>query len=132
MRYAYDQACSPPAPVVLLTIRLPERGEQELRVNVLVDTGADMSVVPPTLVGTLGALPAGEHTIQGIGGASIEDVPAYFLEFELDGHRDLVEGIACGDRIIAGRNWLNSFHITLDGPQETLSIKARSNARGET
>lgn len=126
MKQAYDDAYTPPAPVVLVTIRYPEGGEQELRVNVLLDTGADVTVVPPALVRALRARPVAERTIQGTDGTSLGVVPAYFLEFELEGHRDLVEVVACGDAVIAGRNWLNSLHITLDGPEQTVAVEAPS------
>jgi len=104
-------------------MRRPQGAEQEVRVDALLDTGADISVVPPALVRALRARPVTEHAVQGIAGTPVGVVPGYVLEFEIEAHRDLVEVVACGDEVIAGRNWLNSLHITLDGPQQTVTVK---------
>lgn len=131
MKYTYDDAHTPPAPVALVTIRPPGGGEQQVRIKALLDTGADISVLPPALVIGLEAVEAHERRLQGLGGIDLGRVFTYIVEVLLDERGKLVECAAYGNEVILGRNWLNSFHITLDGPQETLTIKARSNARGE-
>lgn len=123
MKYSYDQHRSPPAPVVRATIRRPCAREPELPpVTALLDTGADITIVPSYLPPALQALPFREVYLRPIGGARIGPVPTYFVEFELDGHREPVEVVALGDEVIAGRNWLNSLRITLDGPHQVLTV----------
>lgn len=123
MQYGYDGDRDPPAPVLPVTIRNPWIEADEVRGPALLDSGADVTVVPPSVVATLGALQAGEYTVEGVGRTTVGDVPAYFVEFELDGHREIVEVVALGDEVIAGRNWLNSLRITLDGPRERVSVE---------
>ena len=133
MKYTstYDDARTPPAPVVLITIRRPNGTEQQLRVNALLDTGAEISLLPPALVTALGAVPAGECSIQAVGGAPVGPIFTYFVEFDLEGASELVEVAAWGDEVIVGRNWLNSFYIALDGPQQTITIQAPLVAQGD-
>ena len=128
MRRRYDSRRAPAAPVVAVTVRRPDgRGRGRL-VHALLDTGADVTVLPSSLVTALGAPPAGERYIRGVGAADVYRVRAYFVEFELDDRCQLVEVVALGDEPIAGRNWLNSFDITLYGPQQVVTINAPSSA----
>lgn len=122
MKYTYDDNRTPPAAVVLVTIRCPDSLGQELRVSALLDTGADVCVVPAALTRALGAVQAGECTVCGVGDSTIDVAPMYFLEFELEGHRELIQVVGLGDEVIAGRNWLNRFHVVLDGPQQVATL----------
>jgi predicted aspartyl protease len=122
VRYNYDDNRAPPAPVVLVTLRCPGCVEQELRAWALLDTGADVSVVPVALARALRAVQAGECTICGVGETTIDIVPTYFLEFELQRHRELIEVVGLGDEVIAGRNWLNRLRVVLDGPQQVVAL----------
>ena len=87
MRCAYDDAYAPPAPVAAVTVRRPATRQQGLRVQFLLDTGADVALLPPALVRALAALPARECLVQGVDGITLGPLHTYFLEFELDGYR---------------------------------------------
>ncbi len=124
MRCSYDQRWRPPAPVVPVTLRRPwARQPKPCPVTALLDTGADITIVPSGVPPALGALPFREVYIRPIEGARIGPLPTYLVELELDGHCEVVEVAALGDEVIAGRNWLNSFHITLDCPRLVLTMR---------
>lgn len=45
---------SPPAPVALVTLRDPDSGAAQADVPMLLDTGADVSLIPQAVIGSLG------------------------------------------------------------------------------
>jgi hypothetical protein len=114
---------------VNLTVRLPSDPSRELRgIQALVDTGADITLLPAALIAALRPLPWSERFVIGVGGIRAGRALTYFLEFELGGHRDMIEVLGFGDEAIAGRNWLNSFEMTLDGPGETVTVHSQGSA----
>lgn len=123
MNYRYDnQHYNPPAPVLPITIRSPGDSVKQITIDVLVDTGADMTVLPRALINALGAEPASTYDVFGIGRVSIGPCDTYFLEFEIAGTRKLVEVIGVGDEPVLGRNLINEFTLRLHGPTRELSI----------
>jgi predicted aspartyl protease len=89
----------------------------------LIDSGADLSVVPRATLEAL-ALPQVSTTrIQGVTGVA-ESTSVHAAAFEIAGSTELVEVVAFGDEAILGRDLLNRFVLELDGPGETLTISA--------
>jgi hypothetical protein len=121
---AYDSNFfRPPAPVALVTVRSWSLGEEATNVPMILDSGADISLVP-------------RSAIVGLTGATSE-APTYELE-AFDGTRSLATAIdlelqflnktfrgqfllADGDHGILGRNILNSLTLLFDGPRLTWS-----------
>jgi len=67
-RFAYDTAYEPPAPVVQILLSNPVDPSQQMQVWGLVDTGADITVVPEMLVSRLQLIRQGEIQVGGFDG----------------------------------------------------------------
>ncbi len=117
--FPYDTRRSPPAPVLPLRVGRP-RGEPVVAVAAVVDSGADITVVPEGLAGVLGLPPVGEVTVRGVAGAV--RVPVYAAEVEAVGTRRIVEAVALGADMLLGRDVLNRWRVTLDGPARVLRV----------
>lgn len=126
-RFVYDASFDPPAPVVPVRISRPT-GDEAVMLPMLVDTGADGTLVPASVVHRLG-LPRIDVTgISGLGGAK-ERATVHAASVELGGLRVLARIVAFADEAILGRDVLNQIVITLDGPGLVMSIADRARAR---
>jgi predicted aspartyl protease len=110
----------PPAPVAHVSIRDPETGVSLSNVPMLIDTGADVTLLPDSYVEQLGRQPASDITyeIQGFDGetklAKMVELELIFLSKKFSGQFLLINQ-PIG---ILGRNILNVLSITLDGPRD--------------
>jgi hypothetical protein len=117
---AYDLArFSPPAPVAIVTLRSPQSGKIVTDVPVLLDTGADVSLVPRAAVELLQIPDDAGYAweLEGFDGSSTI-VPAAELEvlmdaFSFQGRFPLLDQ----HYGILGRNILNLVCLRLDGPR---------------
>jgi predicted aspartyl protease len=115
----YDSTLfTPPAPVALVTLRNPESGMMKVGVTMLLDTGADVTVLPQGVADELG-LNYSSSSYEVIG---FEDrsslaravrAEMLFLGLTFRGQFLLVEQ----DWGIIGRNVLNAVSLTFDGPR---------------
>ena len=118
----YSSAFRPPAPVLNVRVGAPGR-EPMLGVLALVDSGADLSVLPLASAEAL-ALPQVSTTrIRGVTGVE-ESTAVHAATFEIAGTNVLAEVVAWGDEAIIGRDVLRRFVLELDGPREVLTIDA--------
>ena len=109
----------PPAPVAYVSLRDPATGVSLSDVPMLIDTGADVTLLPRSYVDQLGAEPATDATyeIQGFDG---ESKLANMVELELVflGRKFTGQFLLIAQPIgILGRNILNVVSITFDGPR---------------
>lgn len=74
----YDTSYSPPAPVVSVIFLSPTNPSLNLVANALVDTGADITVIPNWLPSRLQLIPMGDAFVVGIGG-----VPSRLIIYDL-------------------------------------------------
>ncbi len=117
---AYDSTSSdPPAPVARVSLRDPVSGASCVDVPMLVDSGADVTVLPRSVVVALGVAPSESSGVElaGFDGTRVV-AGAVTLEMRLCGR--LFRGrflVAPVDRGILGRNILNALTLTLDGPR---------------
>ncbi len=108
----------PPAPVAYVTLRHPATGASLSDVPMLMDTGADVSLLPRKSVEQLGVEPIADTTyeIQGFDGemklAQVVRVELVFLKRKFTGQFLLIDQPTG----ILGRNILNTIAILLDGP----------------
>lgn len=121
--FRYDAGLDPPGPVLPLRVAAPGSTEGVV-LQVLVDTGADCTLVPQEVAHALG-LPAIDHIwIEGLGGAARRaTVHAARVEFARIGR--LARVVAFGGEAILGRDLLNRAVALLDGPGLTISFRAR-------
>ena len=111
----------PPACTAVVTLRNPDTGATSRDVYMLMDTGADVSLLP-------------YDAIQQIGVQPLQDLKYELASF--DGVKSIasvvrVDLLFCGryvttefvltqqDTGILGRNVLNKYRLLLDGPNET-------------
>jgi len=80
------------------------------------DTGADLTVIPQSLILGLRLSPRG-HVLSKSFDGTLSHRPVYYLRIIFEGH--IVPSVRCitADRenVLLGRNVLNRFTITLDG-----------------
>jgi predicted aspartyl protease len=122
----YSAEFRPPAPVLALRAGVPGR-EPALGLMALVDTGADLSVLPQSVVAALGLPQVSTTRIQGVTGVA-ESTPVHAATLEVAGTRALAEVVAWGDEAIVGRDILARFVLELDGPRETLTVRVATPA----
>jgi len=116
---AYDTTrFDPPAPFAEVTLRYPDNGATRSDVPMLLDSGADVTFVPSTVVDLLGAtiVPGTQYELIGFDG-SASSAQAVRLELLFCGRtfrgQFLLIDQAWG---ILGRNVLNAVPILLDAP----------------
>jgi predicted aspartyl protease len=124
VRYAYNRQVSPAAPFVHLIVRTPNGNPSGVEVPALIDTGADFSVIPGRLVDDLGLVPLDWAQAIGFGGQLLT-LPTFLVELRI---RQLnpftIKVLASPDESYAllGRDVLNRFRISLDGPNLALEL----------
>jgi predicted aspartyl protease len=126
-RFAYDASLAPPAPVVPVRVAGP-LGEDAVMLAMLVDTGADCTLVPAPIVRRLGLPQIDSIHVTGVGGAR-RRATVHAAAVELGGLRVLARVVAFADEAILGRDVLNQAVVTLDGPRLALFVTGRSHAR---
>ena len=116
---AYDeQRFQPPAPVTSVTLRDPQSGKSVADTQLLIDTGADVTLLPKASIEKLGLKSDSEtkYELAGFDGqlsfASAVDLDLVFAETVVRG-RYLVTDDSVG---ILGRDVLNFFVLLLNGP----------------
>jgi hypothetical protein len=109
----------PPAPLALVILRNPENGAVQRDVPMLLDTGADVSLLPLAPVLRMGVVPAEDERFEltGFDGttslASLARVELIFLKRLFRAPFPLIEE----DYGILGRNILNTLPLLFDGPK---------------
>ena len=119
----YDPAFNPPAPVVRLRVGALGAGARE-ELDALIDTGADVSVLPQPVVRRLALPLAGLVTARSLGPP--RQVSLYTVVIGIIGGPPEEPELAISwDQPFAllGRLLLNRVRIVLDGPGQRLSIE---------
>ncbi|MFN2480289.1 MAG: aspartyl protease family protein [Pyrinomonadaceae bacterium] len=121
----YDsRSFTPPAPLALVLLRNPESGAVQRDVPMLLDTGADVSLLPHVSLSGLGVTPAEDERFEltGFDGtvslAPLVRVELIFLGQLLRGEFPLI----AQDYGILGRNILNALPLLFDGPNQTWDL----------
>jgi len=119
---AYDTTLfNPPAPVASITLRNKETGAIVLDVPMLLDSGADITLIPQNAVASLGliALPDKHYELIGFDGntsfAPVVQLELLFCQKTFRGQFLIVDQ-AWG---ILGRNVLNAVRLLFNGPNLT-------------
>jgi predicted aspartyl protease len=120
----YSAKFSPPAPVLPVGIGGIGPGAPTAMVHMLVDTGADCTMIPTHVAEAL-ALPLVDRVdVHGVGGTAHAHV--YAAHVRIAGLREVVRLVALGDEALLGRDLLNRLTVELDGPGETIAVDARA------
>jgi predicted aspartyl protease len=119
-RYPYGARYTPPAPVLPLSVGRPGVTPTVL-LSALVDTGADISVLPQGLPVRLGLPAVGRVTVTGIDSLP-RPIPVYAAEVAIDGYRATIRVVSLGATPLVGRDLLNRMTAHLRGPGAVLDI----------
>jgi hypothetical protein len=121
---AYDATIfDPPAPLALVTVRSPTSRESVTKVSMLIDSGADVSLLPRAAIAHLIEQETGgdQFELEGFDG-SRSLAPAVLLELHFLGRvfrgQFLIIDQSSG---ILGPNILNAIPLLLDDPNLTWS-----------
>ena len=119
----------PPAPLAQVTLRNPTNSDTMTDVPMLMDTGADISLVPLPYIEKLGIVPRSDvqYELMGFdGNRSIASM--VFVEIGWQGRTFKGQFLVIDQEWgILGRNILNLLPILFDGPHTTWEIQ-RSNS----
>ena len=117
-----DQLYQPPAPVASLTLRtLDGRDFSISKVLALVDTGADVTLLPRWAIEQLGLTPQADDGVQlawfdgSLRAAESVELEASFHGGRFQGRYAVIDQ----PHGIVGRNLLNHFRLVFDGPAKT-------------
>ncbi len=122
-KFRYSAEHQPPCPVLPLRLAAPQGGAG-IAVVALVDTGADLTLIPENLARTLDLPVVSRVRIEGILGAA-ESVEVLAASVELAGRSFLTEVVGFGRESIVGRSLINRLVLRLHGPKGVLSVDAR-------
>lgn len=124
---SYDASYfDPPDPVAQVTLRNPHSGATVSDVLLLVDTGADITLLPRIAVESLGVplLAGQQYELMSFDGsksfAPVVMLDVLFLKHAFRGRYLLIEE----ERGIMGRDILNHMIVLLDGPRQQWSEHA--------
>ena len=124
VRYRYNQQQQPPAPFVYVTVHTPDDRRVSERYPALVDSGAAITVIPAEVAEQLALLKYSEVTLADWMDFTVT-VSAYWVNLTI--HEIPINGVkvvaAQVPYLILGRDVLNQFHITLDGPHLALEMQ---------
>ena len=120
--YSYSGDFSPPAPVLPLECSSPV-SRSAVDVVACIDSGADVTVVPRTIVSQLGLRRTEITMAAGFDGPPAE-YPLFSVLIRIPGKEPVyARAIAWnGDYALLGRDVINGWELVLDGPGGTLTV----------
>jgi len=124
IRYNYLRQFRPPAPFVNVTLRNPVTGMELGNVPAQLDTAADRTLLPDSLVQSLNLPQIGAIAIGGVGGVA-QTMPSYPVQVTIHNLPTLpLEVVASPGEtwVLLGRDVLNAEKLLLDGPNLMLEI----------
>lgn len=125
MRSYDDYNFSPPAPVVLASLSNPNTGKTATDVPMLLDSGADVTVLPASVVAQLGATPVSMVETRVFDGTTFMS-PVVHVDLRLGKSRFPGRYITSdADVGFIGRDILNSVILELNGPALFWSMRKR-------
>jgi hypothetical protein len=116
---AYDaERFDPPAPIALVTVKLEQLGVEAHDVPMLLDTGADVSLLPRSRVVSFASAESKQYELEAFDGtrstSTAITAELQFLGKSFRGQFLLIDG---GHGIL-GRNILNNLSLVFDGPSQ--------------
>ena len=114
---AYDGVqFDPPAPVALVTVKSEQLGIVIHDVPMLLDTGADVSLLPRALVTPLASPDAKQYELEAFDGTK-STAPAITVELQFLGKSFRGQFLLIDSwHGVLGRNILNNLSLLFDGP----------------
>jgi predicted aspartyl protease len=124
MAFSYDRTFFPPFPRLPIVLSLPESGVRSSSLWGLVDTGADVTLVPAQQLRAIEAAEIYRARLRSHWG-ELRPAAVYLVDLEVAGHIlpgiEVVADDGAGDALL-GRNVLNRLILLLDGPAAQADI----------
>jgi hypothetical protein len=119
-RFPFSPAKAPPIPAVVLDLSDPSGMATITFVSAHLDTGSDMTVVPLPLIQRLNLQPIGRAVAKGYGGltANVDVFRVRLFIANFGTFTIPVLGHSAEPYILVGRDILNRFRVTFDGPNQ--------------
>ena len=119
----YDRNFNPPATVLAVTVTGVVRRRPRIDSPAFIDTGADITAVPETLVNRLKLYPIGRLNLED---ANAFKTPVYtydvFLSLPGESAQKLEVVLTPYPFVILGRDWLHNYYVLLDGPGQQFQL----------
>lgn len=115
-----------PSPIARIEVSNPYDSKNRLKnVKAILETGAGVTSIPESIIKELGSLQYTTISVRSpLDRNRIISKRLYSVIIELDGQENEVEVLTIPrDYAIIGRDILNQYKITLNGPEETWSIE---------
>ncbi len=128
MPYPYNTRYYPTMPAVEVTLGAPEADFSLGPLPTIIDTGADITVVPREYLIRLGAQVVASGYLRSPWGER-HNVKIYQVNIRIEGHNLYDVEVASdprGREILLGRGVLNQLNLQLDGPNEIVVVLASS------
>ena len=122
--YNYNTQIQPPAPLVYLQVGAPET-QDFISIPALLDTGADMTMLPASAFAALQLKHGDEVEIEGATGLT-EIIGVSVVQIAIRGLPPVnlaVGNLNLETYSIVGRDYLNRYRISFDGPNLKLLIE---------
>lgn len=125
--WSYNQEVHPPAPFLDLAVHHPEDLAQTIHIRAKIDTGADISAIPTSLVAQLELPITSKIIVEGYDGVPTA-MSTYGVLFEIEqAHFRSQEVITIPETyVLLGRDVLNHFYLHLNGPELTFDLSLTS------
>ena len=129
----YDTQFDPPAIVLSVTIAGVVHRRPQIELSALVDTGADITAIPESLVERLKLYPFGRLQLEDVNAVNTP-VFTYEANVALAGEsaNKMEVVVTPYPFVILGRDWLSEYFLVLDGPGQQYEISKNSLKSQET
>ncbi|HRQ41374.1 MAG TPA: retroviral-like aspartic protease family protein [Chloroflexota bacterium] len=123
----YSTEFDPPAAVIQIQVAGVVHSRPRVTISAILDTGADLTAVPETLVDRLNLFPTGRMVVEDVNGQTTV-AETYMIKLKIadktiSEHKVLLTGLDFG---IIGRDLLNTFYLLLNGPEGTFELAETS------
>jgi predicted aspartyl protease len=124
MRTPFSFALFPPAPALEVRLRNPLTAQQTSPHLAVLDTGADISIVPLAILTGINARPLRKERVRGLwGGVGV----VYLFNIDIEVNERLLEGVQVvgsdqEESILLGRNLSNHLRLLIDGPDQSVEL----------
>jgi predicted aspartyl protease len=129
-RVRFDENFDPPAPVLPIRIGGMREDDPAAMLRMLVDTGADCTLIPVRIARSLRLPIVDKVEVQGVGGVA-QSGTVHAARVRIAGLRVVARVVAFEDEALLGRDLLNRLMLEVDGPGLIINALSRSKRAGK-